>query len=123
MTNISSSAGSALPVVQVAGRRAVDTAVSKDQTPSRLSAAVAKPGHTSPAPDELKKLVQEMQDKVAAFTPELQFSIDQDTGQAIVKVTDQTTKEVVWQFPSETAFQIAREIDRFQKGLLLNRKA
>ena len=64
-----------------------------------------------------------MQDKVAAFTPELQFSIDQDTGQAIVKVTDQTTKEVVWQFPSETAFQIAREIDRFQKGLLLNRKA
>lgn len=123
MTNISSSAGSALPVVQVAGRRAVDTAVSKDQTPSPHLAAVAKPGRTSPAPDELKKLVQEMQDKVAAFTPELQFSIDQDTGQAIVKVTDQTTKEVVWQFPSETAFQIAREIDRFQKGLLLNRKA
>jgi flagellar protein FlaG len=76
-----------------------------------------------PTPDNLKRIVGRMQIKVAAANPALQFSIDGASGKSIVKVTDQNTNEVIWQFPSEAALQISKEMDQFQKGLLLNRKA
>ena len=38
-------------------------------------------------------------------------------------VTDQSTKDVLWQFPSEAAIEISKALDLFQKGALLNRKA
>jgi flagellar protein FlaG len=78
---------------------------------------------TSLTSDELNKLVSEMQRKVNTLSPQLQFSIDKESGKSIVKVTDSSTKEVIWQFPSEEALQITKEIDRFQQGMLVNRKA
>jgi len=72
--------------------------------------------------EDMKKLSQEMQRKIADLSPELQFSVDDDSGRPVIKVTDRTTNELVRQIPSEEALQIARDVEQFQKGLLLNRK-
>lgn len=85
--------------------------------------AVAAPAKVTPTPDELKVIVNELQSRIDIHSSDLQFSVDEDSGKAIVKVTDRSTKDVIWQFPSEDALQAAKELDRFQQGLLLNRKA
>jgi uncharacterized FlaG/YvyC family protein len=85
-------------------------------TPAKAG-ATAKPVTT---PDDLQELVADIQRKVASFSPELQFSIDQKSGQPIVTMTDKTTNQVVWQFPSEEAMQVRKALDQFQRGTLLN---
>ena len=52
----------------------------------------------------------------------LRFSIDEDTGKTIIKVVDTHTDEVIRQFPTEQAIEIARTLDKVQ-GLLFNDKA
>ena len=73
-------------------------------------------------PEQLDNLVAEIQSKVAAFAPGLEFAVDQLSGKSIVKVTDTATNDVVWQFPSVAAIQISKELDQFQKGVLINRQ-
>lgn len=75
-----------------------------------------------PTTDELKKISQEMQRKIADMSPELQFSVDKDSGQAVIKVTNRVTNELVRQIPSEEALQLANDLAQFRKGLLLNQK-
>jgi len=40
-----------------------------------------------------------------------------------MKFTDRKTNEIIRQFPSQEVLHMAEEMDRFQRGLLLNRKA
>jgi flagellar protein FlaG len=75
-----------------------------------------------PSSAELRRITEELQHHVSVVTPELEFSVDESSGRSMVKVTDRTTHEVIRQFPSEEMLQIAKGIDRFQKGLLLNSK-
>lgn len=73
------------------------------------------------APEQLQKTVDELQRKVQASTPNLQFSIDHDTGKTVIKVVDTNTNEVIRQLPPEEMLQLAKEIDRM-RGLLLHKK-
>ena len=52
----------------------------------------------------------------------LQFSVDNDTGQTIVRVVNVDTKEVIRQIPNEEAVAIAKSIDKLQ-GLIIRQKA
>ena len=72
--------------------------------------------------DELRKISQQMQQKAASMSPELRFSVDQDSGRTVIKVTDRSTDEVVRQIPTDEALQISKDMAQFQKGLLLNQK-
>ena len=51
----------------------------------------------------------------------LEFSIDDESGTVVVKVTDKETKEVIKQFPSEEALELAKALDKL-KGLLVQQK-
>jgi flagellar protein FlaG len=64
-----------------------------------------------------------MQTKMDKLNPALSFVVDQSTGHTLIQLTDRETKEVIQQFPSEVALQIARAIDRFAKGMLVDRTA
>jgi flagellar protein FlaG len=88
-----------------------------------VASSAAQSAKIEPATNELKRLVTEMQHKVAAYSPELQFSVDKDTGKNIVKLTDRGTKQIVWQFPSDEALKVTKALDQYAKGLLVNRKA
>lgn len=90
--------------------------------------AVQAPTNESPPPSEastaqLKQIAEELQKRVSSVAPELQFSVDQESGRGLIRVTDRRTNEVIRQIPSEEALQINKGIDRFQQGLLVNRKA
>jgi flagellar protein FlaG len=53
----------------------------------------------------------------------LEFSIDDTTGQTVVKVVDSSTKELIRQIPSEEMLAIAQALDGEIKGLLVRNKA
>jgi flagellar protein FlaG len=84
------------------------------------SATAGTPSRPSLGADELKKLVVDMQTKLSGARSNLEFSVDNDTGRSVVKVTERTTNEVIWQFPSEQALQVSKELDRYL-GAFVNR--
>jgi uncharacterized FlaG/YvyC family protein len=126
MTAISSeskSVSAATPVAAARGKLAVDPKILRPALAPTNAAKAVKPASTPATPEDLDKLVQSIRNKVAAFAPELQFTIDAESGESVVRVTDAATKDVVWQFPPKLAFELAKEIDAFRKGMLLNQKA
>lgn len=52
----------------------------------------------------------------------LEFSVDQDSGQTIVRIVDVETKDVIRQIPNEEALAIAKSLGQVQ-GLLIRQKA
>ncbi len=107
----------------------VTTKASGDvQTSATTSAATDTTAATTtaaaqPSPEELKRISDELQRHTADAAPELKFAIDSDSGKTVIQITDSTTNKVIRQIPSEEALQISQDLDRFQKGLLVNRKA
>jgi len=57
-----------------------------------------------------------------AMSRNLSFSIDKDTGKTIVKIVDDTTKEVIRQIPSQEMLAISKALDKLQ-GLLIKEHA
>jgi flagellar protein FlaG len=73
-------------------------------------------------PEELKSAVEKVQTFVSATTSDVNFSIDKDSGNTIVKVIDRSTKEVIRQIPSKEMLEMAQALDRLQ-GLLVKNQA
>ena len=113
-----------LPPVSRSGQsRVVENVNREKQVAPAQESAGKEPAKTQLSLDQLHKMVAEIQKKVTASASELQLTVDEESGKSIIKVTDKSTKELVWQFPSEDALQVTKALDRFQQGLLLNRKA
>lgn len=73
--------------------------------------------------EQLKKAVESMRQLIETTAPNsLAFSIDDDTGKTIVRVSDAQTGEMIRQIPSEELLDIARSLDKMQ-GMLLRQKA
>ncbi len=68
---------------------------------------------------ELQNAVSNLNDYVQSLRREIQFSIDEGSGQTVVQVTDPGTGEMIRQIPSEEVLAIARSLEHPQ-GLLLN---
>lgn len=73
-------------------------------------------------PEELKSAVEKVQAFVSATTSDVNFSIDKDSGNTVVKVIDRSTKEVIRQIPSKEMLEMAQALDRLQ-GLLVKNQA
>lgn len=80
------------------------------------SVAERKPdqGTLDQAVDDLNSFVQDVR-------RELRFSIDDDSGETIIKVIDSISKEVVRQIPPEEVVDISRHLDS-RSGVLMNAK-
>lgn len=76
-----------------------------------------------PAPEQVQRAVGAINKVLQQTNRDLQFSIDPDTNNPVVRVVDTATGEVIKQFPSKESLAIARAIDLFQQGLLLREKA
>ena len=72
---------------------------------------------------EAKRLSEELQRRVGGADSQLQFSVDESTGESVIKVMDKETNEMIRQIPSEEMLQIAKALDRFQESFLVNSKA
>ncbi|MDR3323137.1 MAG: flagellar protein FlaG [Zoogloeaceae bacterium] len=80
------------------------------------------PQNESAFQQNLQKSVQELNEFIKPYATSLQFSIDDDLGRVVIKITDQDTQEVIKQIPSEEALELAKALGKL-KGLLIQQKA
>lgn len=59
--------------------------------------------------------------KAAQSESQMRFHVDQDTGKTVVALVDPENGEVLRQFPTAEALEVAKEIGRFQ-GMFVNLK-
>jgi flagellar protein FlaG len=88
-------------------------------------AAVASKSSTAAVPasrEDVSAAVKKINESLPTSAQSLQFSIDEDSKDIVVKVIDQNTKEVVRQIPSEEALDIAKSLDKM-RGLLIRQTA
>ncbi|MFZ1546871.1 MAG: flagellar protein FlaG [Candidatus Nitrotoga sp.] len=72
---------------------------------------------------QLKSVVNDANEVFKQSNMSLEFSVDSDTQNTIVKLIDTETGDLVRQFPSKEMLAIASAIGQFQQGLLLEQKA
>jgi flagellar protein FlaG len=90
--------------------------------PPVAPAAAASNGNAVSAQEQLAKAVEELNKAVKDVAPGIEFSIDADLHQTVVKIVDQNTKEVLRQMPTEETIAIAKSLDKLQ-GLLIQNQA
>ena len=71
---------------------------------------------------QLGEAVSQLNDYVQSVSRDLQFEVDNDLGQAIVKVVDQETQEVIRQIPDEVALRLAEKLQQDEPLTLFNIK-
>lgn len=74
-----------------------------------------------PSHEAVADAVKTVSEFVGNINSNLKFSVDDETGQTIVKVVDSATDEVIKQIPSEEMVAIAKAMDKL-KGLLIQQK-
>lgn len=108
-----SSDAAAAPGVARAPATAVETA-----NAVKGSAAV-------PSLDQVNEAVSQLNKSAQANSQGLEFSVDSDTKRTVVKVIDQSTKEVLRQIPTPEALEIAKALESKSgsAGLLIQQTA
>lgn len=110
------SVASAEPAALQGAGRAPATAV---ETVNAVKGAGAPP-----TLEQVEQAVSKLNKSAQAQSQGLEFSIDSDTKRTVVKVVDQSTKEVLRQIPSPEALAIAKSLDASEnKGLLIKQTA
>ncbi|MBE2258000.1 MAG: flagellar protein FlaG [Candidatus Accumulibacter sp.] len=91
-----------------------------------LPAAAALSRTPSPAQqpdrDKLEVATQSVREFVKPINSNIEFSVNEDTGQLVVRIIDRATKEVIRQMPSEEMLSIAKALDSI-KGLFVTQTA
>ncbi|MBQ0745637.1 MAG: flagellar protein FlaG [Marinobacter sp.] len=72
--------------------------------------------------EELNDAVSQLNDYVQNVQRDLQFEVDNESGQTIVRVVDQQTQEVVRQMPDEVALRLAEKLHQDEPLTLFNIK-
>lgn len=70
---------------------------------------------------KLEEKVAQLNDYVQHLNRNLEFSIDEQSGDTIIKVIDAETKELVRQIPSQEIIDVRNAVDKY-RGLLLETK-
>jgi flagellar protein FlaG len=112
------------PGTEVSGRP-IDEA--NNARAGRGDAADAAPALTPSAAEnrsgqDLKNVVNDVNEFIKPINNTLQFSIDDETGTTVVKVIDTETDKVIKQIPSEEMLALAKAIGQL-KGLLVKQEA
>jgi len=71
---------------------------------------------------QLEAAVKAVKEFIQPMTGNLEFSMDEETGETVIKITDASTKELIRQIPSKEMLEIAQALDRLQ-GLLVKQQA
>jgi flagellar protein FlaG len=92
--------------------------------PAASSAAPAAPQSKESSVDQarLAAAVKELNKSLESRNTGIEFSVDKEAHTTIVKVVDQSTKEVLRQIPTEEALEMAKALDKMQ-GMLIQNQA
>jgi flagellar protein FlaG len=112
------------PVLKEADTTQPKTQVPESPTPTGKSVtATASDAKESQNEQAVQNAVDEMNKAMVASSQNVQFSMDKDLGQIIVKVVDTQTKEVLKQMPSPEALAMSKSISTRLRGLMIHDKA
>ena len=114
----------------VASRQEERTLPAIEQQNAQLAKAVkpaevreaAAPAREQPTREQVDDAVRKINEGMAATLQSLEFAIDDESKEIVVKIIDQGTREVVRQIPSVEALEIAKSIDKM-RGLLISQTA
>ncbi len=73
-------------------------------------------------PEKIDKAVREINSYMQKVQRNLEFSVDKETKQVVVKVIDAESGEVVRQIPAESVLEMARNL-KSDRGLLFAQRA
>lgn len=107
----------AKPEERPAAAAAAGTVNARQVRPDTPDAPDALPGK-----DEVSAAVKKLNEAMPPSAQSLEFEIDEDSQEIVVKIIDQSTREVVRQMPSKEALEMAKAIDKMQ-GLLIRQTA
>lgn len=82
----------------------------------------AEKKNTRAGKDDLEEVVRNIKDHIQNIQRDLQFNIDEYSGQTVVKVVDAETDKVIRQIPSEEVLELHQQLDKVA-GLLLKEEA
>ncbi len=112
----------ATPVSKVAKFRAVEeTGKDEKRTDKRESVQQAAEKLKQMSHEELAQTASEISDFVQNIQRNLNFSVHDDTGKPVIKVTDKETNEVIRQIPTEEVLQLQKFISD-ASGILFKAK-
>ena len=121
----------ALSSSQAEGRNASDLASSSAGRTAKIQAAQqsSEPSKAERLKDrnedqreQLDSAVTRLNDFVQNVQRDLQFEVDREAGQTIVKVVDRETDEVIRQIPDEVAMRLAENLQQDEPLTLFNIK-
>jgi flagellar protein FlaG len=119
---ISSSQAEGRNASDLAGSSAAVSQAQNRQTTSDVSKAEKLQARSEAQREELDDAVSQLNDFVQNVQRDLQFEVDNELGQTIVKVVDQSTKEVIRQIPDELALRLAENLQQDEPLTLFNIK-
>lgn len=74
---------------------------------------------TKPRSGEVEQAVKDIQAFIDSIERNLKFSIDEESGQVVVKVVAKASGELIRQMPSEEALELARNLKEASDSRLL----
>lgn len=72
--------------------------------------------------EDLHRALDKINEKVQQVMREIKFSVDEKSDRVVIKVIDQSTKEIIREIPPEAVIDMAEQLDRVQ-GVLIKEKA
>lgn len=97
------------------GNRVKDgAAVAESADPRRTE----RPQQSELSGEELDEAVSELNELAQSIRRELRFSLDDDSGRAVIEVYDANTEELIRQIPPEQVLNVLRHLKEFDSGLL-----
>nr|WP_315252245.1 flagellar protein FlaG [uncultured Duganella sp.] len=101
------------------------TALARAPATAVETANAVKGSAAIPSLDQVSQAVSQLNQSAQAKSQGLEFSIDSDTKRTVVKVVDQSTKEVLRQIPTPEALEIAKALESKSgsAGLLIQQTA
>jgi flagellar protein FlaG len=84
----------------------------------KLPAGVEKVAEASQ--DQVKEAVSKLNDYVQSTERTLDFQMDEDSGQTIIKVFDKQSSELIRQIPNELALELAQKLNDDEPSLLFS---
>ena len=119
----------AISSTQADGRSAPAQGASRDSANSVSSQAAEEPSkaerlenRNEAQREELNQAVTQLNDFVQSVQRDLQFEVNDDLGETVVRVVDQSTKEVIRQIPDEVAMRLAENLQQDEPLSLFNVK-
>jgi flagellar protein FlaG len=119
---ISSSQAEGRNASDLAGSSAAVGQVQDSQVALGVSKAEKLQARNEATREQLDDAVSQLNDFVQNVQRDLQFEVDNELGQTIVKVVDQSTKEVIRQIPDELALRLAENLRQDEPLTLFNVK-